>query len=147
MKKIDPAVLRETTFVAVSVLVFSILLQGLFLLLGQWNYTVLLGSLLGAFTATLNFFLMALSVQNALERDKTKAAQYLRFSQSGRMLMQGAALVLAGVLPCFNLWAAIAPLLVPTVAVRIRQWRLAKRNPAPDRAAIGWDDDEEEEDD
>lgn len=147
MARIDPVVRKETAFVALWVAVAILPVQAVFLLGGWWNYTVLLGSLLGSITAIGNFLLMGLTVQKALDRDKKKAAQMIQLSQSGRLLMQGAMLILAGALPqVFNLWTAIIPLVIPTFVVRIRHWKLAKDNPSPDRPAIGWDDDEEDED-
>lgn len=145
MTRLDPVVKKETGHVALWVAVAILPVQVAFLLLNRWDWPVLWGSLLGSVTAVGNFLLMCLTVQNALNKDKKKAAQTIQLSQSGRLLMQGAALALAGALPCFNLWAAIIPLLIPTVAVRVRHWRLAKENPSPDRPAIGWEDDEDEE--
>ena len=144
-KPMDPIVKKETAYVALWVLAGCMLTQGVCLVAGWWSLPVLLGSLLGGVTAVGNFLLMGLTVVKALEKDKKNAAQAIKLSQSGRMLMQGAALVIAGVLPCFNLWTAIAPLLIPTVAVRVRHWRLAKQNPTPGRPAVGWEDDEDDE--
>ena len=105
-----------------------------------------LGSILGSVTAVGNFLLMGLTVQKALEKDKKDAARTVQLSQSGRLMLQGAMLVLAACLPrVFNLWAAMVPLLVPTLTVRLRHLKLAKDNPSPDRPAIGWDDEDEDD--
>ena len=61
-------------------------------------------------------------------------------------MMQGLILVLAAVLPFFNIWTAAIPLLIPRMAITVREWLGAKRNPSPDRPAIGWGDEDEEED-
>ena len=45
-KKIDPTVLKETGYIAAWVLVFSALTQAIFLMIGKWDITVLLGNLL-----------------------------------------------------------------------------------------------------
>ena len=115
---------------------------------GFFNLTaILLGSLLGGVTAVGNFLLMCRMVQKAVEQDKKQAANTVKLSQSLRLIMQGLMLVLAAVLPSvFNIWTAAIPLLIPTIAIRIRELRRAKQNPSPDRPAIGWDDDEEEDD-
>lgn len=144
-KQIDPIVKKETSYVAVWVLAGCMLTQGVCLIAGWWNLPVLLGSLLGGVTAVGNFLLMGLTVVEALEKDKKDASRAIKLSQSGRMLMQGLALVLAGALPWLNLWTAIIPLVIPTVAVRVRHWRLAKQNPTPDRPAIGWEDEDDED--
>lgn len=151
MSRIDPTVRKETLNVALWVVIAALPVQAVFLIGGWWSLSVLLGSLLGSATAIGNFLLMGLTVQRALERDKKKAAQTIQLSQSGRLLMMGAVLILAGVLKdgeghaIFNLWATLIPLLIPQLAVRIRNWKLAKDNPTPDRPAIGYDDEDEEE--
>ena len=146
--RIDPTVRRETGHVALWVAVSTLPVQAAFLLLQRWDYTVLLGSLLGGATAIFNFLLVGLMIQKALAQTEKQAKNTVRLSQGGRLLMQGAILVLAAVLPgVFNIWAAAIPLLVPRVAVSVRAKREAKRNPSPDRPAIGWEDDEEDPDD
>lgn len=148
MMRLDPASRKETGYVALWVAAAILPVQAAFLLLGQWDYTVLLGSLLGSVTAAGNFLLLCLTVQKAVDKDKKDAARLIQLSQSGRLLMQGVALILAGALPgVFNLWAAIIPLVIPTFAVRIRHLKLAKDNPSPDRPAIGWEDEEDEDED
>ena len=82
----------------------------------------------------------------AVTQAEKQAKNTVRFSQGGRLLMQGAVLVLAAVLPhVFNIWAAAIPLLIPRIAVSFRQLKLAKENPSPDRPAIGYDDEDGDE--
>ena len=71
--KIDKTVRRETLFVAVYTVILSALMEAVFLLIGKWDYTVLLGNLLGAGGAVLNFFLMGLTVQSAVMKDEKDA--------------------------------------------------------------------------
>ena len=147
MTRIDPAVKKETGFVALWVAVAILPVQAAFLLLGWWSWPVLWGSLLGSATAIGNTLLVGLMVQKAVTQTPKQAKNTVRLSQSGRLMIQGAVLVLAAVLPSvFNLWSAALPLLVPRIAVSYRQLKLAKENPNPDRPAIGWEDDEDDED-
>ena len=60
--------LAETGYIAVWVVIFSTLMQAVFLIARGWNVTVLFGNLLGAAAAVLNFFLMGLTVQSATAR-------------------------------------------------------------------------------
>ena len=151
MSRIDPIVRKETANVALWVAVGILPVQAVFLIGGWWQLSVLLGSLLGSAVAIGNFFAMCLTVQKALDRDKKKAAQTIQLSQSGRLLAIGAVLVVAGLLKdgdgnhLFNIWATLIPLLIPQLAVRVRNWKLAKDNPSPDRPAIGYDDEDEED--
>ena len=66
MKKIDSVVLRETGYIALWVLIFSVLMEAVFLVTGYFDYTVPLGNLLGAAATVLNFFLMGLTGDEAV---------------------------------------------------------------------------------
>ena len=68
MKRITvtPAVRKETAYVALWTVGLSALTELVFVLIGQWDYTVLLGNLLSGDIAVLNFFLMGLAVQKAV---------------------------------------------------------------------------------
>ena len=145
-KRMDPIVKKETTYVAMWVLACCLLMQGVCLLLGWWSLSVLLGGLLGGVTAVVNFLLMCRMVQKAVLQDPKQAKNTVKLSQGLRLIMQGLILVVAACLPTvFNLWATAIPLLVPRIAISLREWLNAKRNPSPDRPAIGWDDEDEDD--
>ena len=61
--KVQPAVQAETKKMALGVGVLTVLMIAVFLVIRQFDYTVLLGALLGFAAAVGNFFLMALTVQ------------------------------------------------------------------------------------
>ena len=136
---------KETAYVAAWVLAGTMLTQGVCLVAGWWSLPVLLGSLLGGATAVGNFLLMCRMVQKAVTQTQKQAKNTVKLSQGLRLMMQGLILVLAAALPVFNIWTTAIPLLIPRVAVSLREWLGAKRNPSPDRPAIGWDDEDEEE--
>ena len=147
MAKLDPVVKKETASVAVWVLAGCMLIQGVCLVAGWWSLPVLLGALLGGVTAVGNFLLMCRMVQKAVTQTEKQAKNTVQLSQGLRLMMQGLILVLAAVLPqTFNIWTTAIPLLIPRIAITVREWLGAKRNPSPDRPAIGWDDEDEEDD-
>ena len=147
MIRIVPVSRKETGYVAVWVAVSTLPMQAVFLLLQKWNVAVLLGSLLGGVTAVGNFLLMCLMVQKAVTQTQKQAKNTVQLSQGLRLVMQGLILTLAACLPgVFNLWAAAIPLLIPRIAISAREMVRAKKNPAPDRPAIGWEDEEDEDD-
>ena len=146
MAKLDPVIKKETTYVGWWVFAACMMTQGVCLLLGWWSLSVLLGSLLGGITAVGNFLLMCLMVQKAVTQTEKQAKNTVKLSQSLRLMMQGLMLVLAAVIPVFNIWTAAIPLLIPRIAISVRELRNAKHNPSPDRPAIGWDDEDEDED-
>ena len=121
LKPLDPVVKKETVFIAAWVLILCVLMNAVFLVLSQWNLTVLFGTLLGGSTAVLNFLLMGLTVQSAVTKDEKEAKTLIKTSQSLRLVMQLAAVVIAAAIPAaFHLWAAVIPLLFPRVAMMIR---------------------------
>ena len=118
MKQIDPTVRKETKYILLWVLVLSALLQAVFLVLGQWDIKVLLGNALSGAAVVLNFFLMGITVQKALEKDEKEAKTAIKASQMYRMLLL---IVVAALGAAFlNLWAVIIPLFFPRVAISLR---------------------------
>ena len=120
MQKIDKVVWKETKYIALWALIFSAILQAVFLVIGSWNYTVLLGNLLSGTAVVLNFFAMAVTVQKALEKDPKDAKQTMQLSKTWRMLALFAVVLLGVLLECFDLWAVLIPLLFPRIAIAIR---------------------------
>lgn len=120
MKKIDPTVQTETRFIAGVVLIASAVMEGIFLLLGAWDLTVLWGNLLGAAATVLNFFLMGLTIQKALDKSEEDARKQMKASQSLRLLLLLLVAILGATVDCFHLVAVIVPMLFPRIGVSIR---------------------------
>ncbi|MBR4973741.1 MAG: ATP synthase subunit I [Clostridia bacterium] len=120
MTKIDSTVLRETKYIAAFVAVLSLLMQSVFLVAGIWNYTVLLGNILGFAAATGNFLLMGITVQKAVEKEEKDAKSLMKLSQSLRLLMMFIIALLGYMLPFFNTVAVIIPFLFPRIAIAVR---------------------------
>ncbi len=118
--KIDPVVRQMTRYIALWELVLSALMEAVFLLLHRYDYTVLLGNALGAVIAIVNFFLMGIGVQKAVDREEEDAKKTIRLSHSLRMLMIFATAGLGLLLPCFHAVAVILPLLFPRIAIALR---------------------------
>ncbi len=117
----DAAVRRELLWVTAWTAGLTLLMHLVFLALGRWDLPVLWGSLLGAGTAVGNFWLLCRMVERAVGRDEKEAKNVVRASQSLRLLMQGAVLVLAFLLrDVFNPLAAALPLFFPQLAVFLR---------------------------
>ena len=120
MKKIDETVLKETKYIAAWIFIFSVLMQAVFLVISEWNYTVLLGNILSAVFSVLNFFLMGLTVQKALDKDEKEAKSLVKVSQLYRSLMILVVTVIGVALPCFNTVAVIVPVFFPRIAIAMR---------------------------
>jgi hypothetical protein len=120
MLKINQTVWRETRYIAVWVLILSALMQAVFLIIQQWEISVLWGNLLSAALAIGNFLLLGVTVQQAVEKQEKDARSLMRMSQSLRMLLMFAVLAIGVALPIFNTWACIIPVFFVRIALFFR---------------------------
>lgn len=119
--KIDQTILKETRYIAAWVLILSALMESVFLIGGWWNYTVLLGNLLGGAAAIGNFFLMGLSVQKALTKEEEKEQKsVMRVSMLYRNFLLLGIAALGALLPIFQVFATIIPLFFPRITIALR---------------------------
>ena len=120
MKKLDPVVIKETIYIGVISLIFSVIMQSVFLIIGKWDYTVLLGNILGYFAIITNFIVMGFGVQKAVTKDEKEAKSVMKFSQTFRMLFMFVVAIIGHVVPVFNLIAVVIPFLFPRIAIMLR---------------------------
>lgn len=120
MGKIDKTVARETKYIALWVIGLSLIMHAVFLIIGEWDYTVLLGNTVGGGTAILNFFLLGITVQKAVTKDEASAKTAMKTSQLYRFMLMLIVVVLGAALPVFHLWSVILPLLFPRIAIAFR---------------------------
>ncbi len=120
--KIDKTVIKETKYIATFVVIFSVLMQAVFLIIDKWHYTVLLGNLWGAAVAVGNFFVMGLFVQKAVMQNEQDARQTVKASQGLRL----AAIFMLSVIGIIifkqtpTRVAVLIPLIFPRFAVMLR---------------------------
>ncbi len=122
MKKIDKTVLKETIYILSFTIVLSLLMQSVFLIARHWDYTVLLGNILGIIASVGNFFLMGLTVQSAVLKQPDDAKKQMKASQSLRLLLLFVIALIGYLLPIFNTLALIIPYLFPRIAIAFRQF-------------------------
>lgn len=132
MKKISDAVIRETAYIAAWVVVLSAFMESVVLILqafgfAKWGYPIVLGNLLGGVFAVLNFFLMGITVQIAVNKDEKKAAQIIRLSQMLRNLAIGVVIIIGVLVPIFNVWTVALPFFFPRIAIAFRSIFLKKQ--------------------
>ena len=120
MKRVEKVVINETLYIAAWVVVFSALTQAVFLMIGQWDYTVLLGNLFGAACAVGNFFAMAYSVQLAVEKDEKDAKGLLKLSQTLRFLGLFVLAAVGYMIPFMHTVAVVVPFVFPSLGVFLR---------------------------
>ena len=117
----DPAVKKETGYITVWVLLLSLLMEAVFLIIRQWDLSVLFGNMGGAVLAVGNFFLLAYTVSRAVDKGKPEeAAQRVKATATLRLIGVGAlSALLIGVFKT-NVFATLIPLLFPRVAIAFR---------------------------
>lgn len=118
--KTDPTVAKETKYIAFWTAVFSVILQAVFLIMGKWDRTMLLGNILSGAASVLNFHLIGITLQKAIGKPSEKRQATIKASQIYRALFMLAVTVIGVAIPCFNIWAVILPLLFPRIAIAIR---------------------------
>ena len=124
----DPAVKKETGYITVWVLLLSLLMEAVFLLIRQWDLSVLFGNLGGAVLAVGNFFLLAWVVSRAVDKGKPEeAATRVKATATLRLIGVGAlCALLIGVFKT-NVFATLIPLLFPRVGIAFRPMLDRKR--------------------
>lgn len=152
LKKVDETVKQETFFIAFSAIILSMLMEAVFLILKKWDYTVLLGNILGGGATVLNFFLLGLTVQKAVTKDEKDAKNLMAFSQKMRLLMLFIVVLIGALVPCFNIFATLIPLLFTRIALIFRPM-IGRKNAEPvksendgntEEMTTEWEDEEDE---
>lgn len=107
-------IIRETAMLALGEGVCVALSCGIFALLGYFDHTVIVGSLLGALLAIANFFFMAISADaaadKAMQDDVKGGKQAVKASYSFRLIVIAVLLFLFAKSGHCNLIAMVIPL-------------------------------------
>lgn len=116
--KIQKAVRDETLHIALGVILLSLVMQGVFFLIGKWDMAVLWGNLLGGGYAILNFFILGLTVQKvAGDADEKRGKNLMQFSYSSRMFLTVVIVFLGLTLSAFNWVAVLLPQFFPRLTI------------------------------
>ncbi len=124
--KVDKTVKAETLYIAAWCIVLSVFMQAVFLVIAKWNLYVLFGNLWGILTAVLNFFFMGLGVQKAVTQTPEDARTTVKLSQTLRNIFIIIMTVIGIVIPFFNSWTVVIPLLFPRISMFLRGFRKNK---------------------
>ena len=118
----DPVVKKETGYISLWVIVLSILMEAVFLIIGEWKLLeVLVGNLGGAAAAVGSYLLLAVTVSKAVSSGKPEeAAKRVKASAGLRLIgMGGICALFIGVLHT-NVYATVIPLLFPRIGLMFR---------------------------
>ena len=142
--KLQAASQREVKRIACGTAVGGVLLVAVMFVLskmgvGEFDYRVLTGAIGGCIVAVINFTLMCMTIQHAVnlsEQQKTMKA-FIQGSYNGRLLLQAGWIVAAYMMPWTNVFAAAVPLLFPNLMIFYLQARgklvtpSERKNPPP----------------
>ncbi len=121
MKKIDKTIIRETLIIAAGSAVLSAVMNAVFLIIGKWDITVLLGTLLGLIVSVGNFFLMGLTIQSSIGKDEKAIKTRVQFSLIFRLMLMFAVAVGAYFLPkVFNIIPLLISFFFPRIVILFR---------------------------
>lgn len=148
--KLQPNSKKEVRRIAIGTLAFdAVMLAGLFVLslfdIGTFDYRVLFGVAGGTLVAILNFTIMCLTIQKAVEIGEQKTMKsFIQGSYNGRLLLQASWIAVAFLVSHINVVAAAVPLLFPNLTIFYLQskGKLVEPSERTERAdREGWDED------
>lgn len=107
--------------------------------IGIFDYRVITGAIGGCIVAVVNFALMCLTIQRAVNiAEQKNMKSFIQGSYNGRLLLQAGWIVAAYLTPWFNVFAAAIPLLFPNLVIFYLQARgklvtpSDRKNPPPE---------------
>lgn len=142
--KLQAASQREVKRIACGTAAGGVMLiAAMFLLsmigVGQFDYRVITGAVGGCVIAVINFTMMCLTIQRAVNIGEQKAMKaFIQGSYNGRLLLQAAWIVAAYLMPWVNVFAAAVPLLFPNLLIFYLQAKgklvtpSERKNPMPE---------------
>ena len=127
--KLQPASRKEISRVSLGTLACdAIMVAGLFLLsqfgMGKFELVrILISAICGSVIAILNFTILCLTIQKALEiEDQKKMKARFQLSYNARMVIQASWVVTCFLLPQFHFIAGAAPVLFPKITILYLQF-------------------------
>ena len=127
--KLQPASQREVKRIACGTAACGVALVAVMFALsligvGVFDYTVFTGAVGGCIVAVLNFSLMCMTIQRAVNISEQKAMKsFIQGSYNGRLLLQAGWIVAAYLMPWANIFSAAIPLLFPNLMIFYLQAR------------------------
>lgn len=133
MKSLSDDIKREISFITAWIVIFSAAMQGVFLILHffgivKWDYTAVLGNLLGAVFSVLNFVLLGFTVESVVNKEEKQAQTSIRISRMLRNLMIGAVIIIGIYAPIFNIWTVALPFFFPKIGILLRSKFMKEQN-------------------
>ena len=122
--KPQETVLRETRRIAVGVFSMLAIMLVVYAVMGRFSLAVVLGGLIGALYAVLNFLLLGMTVQKVAEMregNEELARMQMKSSYNMRMVIMILLIVVAFALPFVDGLACMIPMLFPRLTILVLQ--------------------------
>ena len=123
-QKPQETVLRETKRIAVGVFSMLAIMLIVYAAMGCFSLAVVLGGLIGALYAVLNFLLLGMTVQKVAdmrEENEELARMQMKSSYNMRMVIMILLIVVAFALPFVDGLACMIPMLFPRLTIFVLQ--------------------------
>jgi len=142
--KLQSASQREVKRIACGTAVGGVLLVIAMFVLSKlgictFDYRVITGAIGGCIVAVINFTMMCLTIQRAVNMTEQKAMKaFIQGSYNGRLLLQAGWIVASYLMPWTNVFAGAIPLLFPNLMIFYLQARgklvtpSERKNPPPE---------------
>ena len=152
--KLQSASRKEILHITLGTLVCDVIMVAALFLLSQFGIgkfeplRILLGAVCGTVVAVLNFTILCLTVQSAVEiENKRKMKARFQLSYNIRLVLQAAWVVASFLIPQIHFVAGAAPVLFPNVVIFYLQVRGRLTAPSENTAAPASTPSEEEPED
>ena len=114
--------------------------------IGTFDFKVVVGVIGGCLVAVINFAMMCLTIQRAVNMSEQKAMKsFIQGSYNGRLLLQAGWIIVAYLMPWVNVISAAIPLLFPNLLIFYLQARGKLVTPS-NRKNPSFDQEDESED-
>ena len=114
--KIDKTVQKETVCVVIGELIMTALMIAVYLIIGKFELDVLISAFIGASISILNFFVLGLTVQKAVNmEDENNRKNLMKISQSMRFLLIAVLIIVF----CAVCKLPLIPMVIPLFFTRI----------------------------
>ncbi|MEG1801096.1 MAG: ATP synthase subunit I [Oscillospiraceae bacterium] len=117
--KLDAEVVKQVKNIAMYNGALTAVLNLVFFFIGKWDYTVLLGSLLGYSMSLISFIFLGISIQKAMEKEQKQAQAYMQSTYIGRMALTVVMIVIAITVPAINWVSAVIPLVFTRISIML----------------------------
>ena len=111
------ATLRETIKIFKGIVVLDVIFIAIIYILGKFDIPMLQGILIGSVYALLNFRLIAVSLNRAVQRSPGRAQVFAGVSYVGRLALTAAIILAAIKVDYINAFGVIVPMFFPKIII------------------------------